>query len=227
MRNTVKLLALNASPHRRGNTATIMGWIAEGAQQAGAAIDWLHLADLNINYCQGCQACLSDQPRCQLVDDLPQVLQGLQDAHGVIVGSPVYGGSVSAQLKTLLDRITLLKLYAALPGERPVVGVATSGIAPATGVARQASALFGRAVGNLGVKCARITQGDRSPESLQAHPKRRKALRLGRKLVRRCRSGKPGVSLRHIWINFLRRMILKHQDQFAAILPRWKENGWL
>ena len=72
------IVALNGSPHRKGNTATLMQWVLDGCAEAGAGVEWLHVADCHIEYCQGCFTCLRTGA-CPIVDDVPLALIKLRD----------------------------------------------------------------------------------------------------------------------------------------------------
>jgi len=73
-------------------------------------VEWLHVVDWRVEYCQGCFTCLRTGT-CPIADDVPAIRERLLNADGIVVGSPVYGDGPTALLKTLLDRLTLLNLY--------------------------------------------------------------------------------------------------------------------
>jgi hypothetical protein len=144
----------------------------------------------------------------------------------------VYGGNVTAQLKTLMDRITLLKLYAGILDEGYSVGVSTSGIAPTKGVAKDAASMFGRRIGHMGVKTASLSGGFKSLDVDSDHEDKEEALELGRELAGKCQQDGGKWSLKYAWIGFLRkvflkRLILKNKKSFSGIIQIWKEKGWL
>lgn len=231
MDSSIKLIALNGSPNKDGNTATVMKWVAKGAKEQGAKVEWLQISDLDINYCCGCNTCLKTG-KCIIQDDLPKFLNKIRNANGYIIGSPVYGGNVTAQLKTLMDRITLLKLYAGILDEGYSIGVSTSGIAPTKGVAKDAASMFGRRIGHIGVKTASFSGGFKSLEVDSDHEDKEEALELGRELTEKCQQGGGKWSLKYAWIGFLRkvflkRLILKNKKSFSGIIQIWKEKGWL
>lgn len=69
--------------------------VVEGCLEAGARVDWVHLADHEIRYCRGRFACLH-AGACAIPDDLGTVRHALVSAEGLIVGSPVCGGQPTA-----------------------------------------------------------------------------------------------------------------------------------
>lgn len=105
------------------------------------------------------------------------------------MGSPVYEGQPTAQLKTLLDRLSLLNLYTDTFGRHFSVGVATSGIAPTEAVAKTATA-FGRRVGTIGAKTTTLDQGYQPLAAVHPPELPARARALGRRLVRCIRSGR-------------------------------------
>lgn len=226
---TIRVLAINGSPHTSGNTATLMRWVAEGAEAAGATVDWVHLSDASLAYCRGCNECLRTGT-CVLSDDLQSILRRLRRSGGLIVGSPVYAGQMTAQLKTLADRLTNLSLYGGILAEHWIVGVATSGIAPARPLARRLASFFGPASSALGARTVSLRHGQRAL-SERTHPRLvSSARRAGRRLVRDIEGGRRVPPLKSVWISFLRRRVLPrlvHRDpeSFAAILAMWEENG--
>jgi multimeric flavodoxin WrbA len=230
MEKTIRLICLNGSPNKNGNTATAMAWVATGAEDSGAEVEWIHITDLDINYCKGCNTCLKTG-ECILPDDMQTVLKKIRDADGVIAGSPVYGGRPTAQLKTLMDRLTLLKLYAGILGEGYSVGVATSGIAPTKKVAKDSASMFGKRIGVIGIKTANL-KGEFTPLKITSdHKKKEKAKKLGRQLVKKCRQGGRTWSLKSAWIGFLRkyflkRLLKKNKAKFAGVIEIWKNKGW-
>lgn len=231
MNRSIKIIALNGSPNQSGNTTTLMEWVADGAEEQGADVEWIHLNDININYCKGCNTCLKTG-KCIIKDELPIILNKLGNANGFIVGSPVYGGGLTAQLKTLFDRITLLKLYADILESGFSVGVSTSGIAPTKSVAKEAASFFGHRIGHIGVKCATLNGGFKPLDIDSDHKKKDEAKDLGMKLVLKCLRGGQKLSLEYAWINFLRkvflkRMIRRNKEQFQGVIKIWQKKGWL
>jgi NAD(P)H-dependent FMN reductase len=229
---TVRIVGLNGSPRRDGNTATLMHWVLEGCSGAGAEVEWIHLAEYHVGYCQGCFTCLQTGT-CPLEDDFQAVRDRLLAADGIVVGSPVYGGQATAQLKTFLDRLTLLNLYTHTFERQWSVGVATSGVAPTRGLARGLAMLLGRPSGIVGAKTASVARGYRP--LVEAHSPRlpTRARAVGRRLVANieCPRRLRAPSLGQLWHRILMRLVIRplvtgHPDQFAGVLRIWEEKGW-
>lgn len=230
----IGIVALNGSPHRHGNTATLMGWVLEGCREAGARVEWLHVVDWDVRYCQGCFACLRTGV-CAIQDDaVAAVRDRLLAADGLVVGSPVYAGQPSAQLKTLMDRLTLLNLYTHTFDRQRTVGVATSGVAPTGGVAKELAGFFGRPAGAVGAKTASVARGYQPLAQLHDHRLPARARALGGRLVDEIRSPRRPLLPNpfHLWIALLRRfllrpMVVNHPEQFGGVLRIWERKGWV
>lgn len=228
----ISVIGLNGSPNRTGNTATLMQWVLEGCAEAGAEVAWMHIVDYDVRYCRGCFTCLRTGA-CPIQDDFADLLATLQAADGIVAGSPVYEGYVTAQFKTLLDRITLLHLYTNRFDAQYTVGVATSGVAPTRGVAKELATFFGHRVGMIGAKTSTIAHGYQPLADV--HPDRlpQRAHRLGQRLVRRIQQ--PGVRIpspQALWIKLLQRFVIRplvlgNEEQFAGVIKIWREKGIL
>lgn len=103
------ILAFNGSPRENGSTAALLNSALEGAASKGADTDLIHLNRLTMKGCQGCFACkLRDGKsfgRCILKDDMTPLYSKMEKAHGVILGAPIYFGTISAQAKLFIDRL--------------------------------------------------------------------------------------------------------------------------
>jgi multimeric flavodoxin WrbA len=102
----MKIIAIVSSPRRgKSNTNLLVNSALEAAKNNGAETEIIDVTGLNIKYCIGCGVCWKSG-KCCLSDDLQTVLDKIRDANGVIFSSPVYVNNMTAQLKTLLDRMT-------------------------------------------------------------------------------------------------------------------------
>jgi NAD(P)H-dependent FMN reductase len=231
---TVRVAALNGSPHREGNTATLLRWVVAGCEEAGAEVDWIDLVDHDdIGCCRGCMTCLR-MGACAVQDGFQAVRDRLVAADGIVVGTPVYSDRPTARLATFIDRATVLNLFTDTFGGKRSVGVATSGLAPTGGVARKTADLFGQRSGHVGARTATFEHGYRAL-SAETHPGLpTKARAVGRKLVGDvvgpARLRVPGPFTLWVWLLrrvVLRRFVTRHADQFAGVLRIWRERRLL
>jgi multimeric flavodoxin WrbA len=99
----MKVLGVSGSPRRDGNTAVAAAAATAELASAGADCRTFVLGDLDIRYCLGHDEC-EEWEECPIPDDAEEVLGPLWEADGVIIASPVYGRTMSGQLKVLFDR---------------------------------------------------------------------------------------------------------------------------
>ncbi|MBF0498387.1 MAG: flavodoxin family protein, partial [Deltaproteobacteria bacterium] len=104
MADKLKVVALNGSPHAGiGNTSLMIQMIRTALSGQDIDVEEIFLSEKKIEYCVGCALCL-EKGKCWRLDDHAEILDKLLTADGVILGSPVYFGHVTAQMKTFLDR---------------------------------------------------------------------------------------------------------------------------
>ena len=105
----MKLLAINGSPRKTWNTAMLLQKSLEGAASQGAATEFIHLYDLDFKGCVSCFACKTidgaSYGRCAIKDDLAPVLEKVMEADILILGSPIYFGSVTGGMQSFLERL--------------------------------------------------------------------------------------------------------------------------
>ena len=98
-----KILAIYGSPRRKGNTALLLDQAVQGAEEAGAAAEKIFLRDLKISPCLEIYGC-RETGRCVIQDDFQKVYDLLQQCQGLMLASPIFFYTVSAQTKILMDR---------------------------------------------------------------------------------------------------------------------------
>ena len=105
----MKVLAVNGSPRKKWNTATLLGKALEGAASAGAETKLIHLYDLNFKGCVSCFACKTiggrSYGKCAMRDGLRPLLEKAADADAIILGSPIYFGSVTGEMRSFMERL--------------------------------------------------------------------------------------------------------------------------
>ena len=99
-----KVLILSGSPRKRGNSDTLCDEFMRGALSAGNEVEKIRVADKNISPCKGCYFCAKNGGRCVMNDGMAEILQKIIDCDVLVLASPVYFYSVSAQLKAVIDR---------------------------------------------------------------------------------------------------------------------------
>ena len=100
----MKVIGFSGSPRKDGNTDRLVRQVLEGAAAAGAATAFFRVADLDIKGCTACYACRPTGV-CALKDGMTPLLAEVFAADAVVLGSPVYMGQMTGQLKVFVDRL--------------------------------------------------------------------------------------------------------------------------
>ncbi len=105
----MKAIAINGSPRKKWNTATLLEKALEGAASEGAETEFVHLYDLDYKGCRSCFACKlktgDSHGSCAWKDDLKPVLEKIEASDALILGSPIYYGMVSGEMRSFLERL--------------------------------------------------------------------------------------------------------------------------
>jgi multimeric flavodoxin WrbA len=104
----MKVIGVIGSLRKGGNTEFAVKAALKAAATSGAEAEEINLADYSILPCDGCGVCKSEE--CHIKDGMHAILPKIAAADALILGSPVYYGSVSGGLKCFLDRCRPLKL---------------------------------------------------------------------------------------------------------------------
>jgi len=105
----MKVLAFNGSARKKWNTATLLQHALNGAASKGAKTELIHLYDLEYKGCISCFACKTiggkSYGRCAVKDDLAPIFKKVEKADAIILGSPIYYGNVSGEMKSFMERL--------------------------------------------------------------------------------------------------------------------------
>lgn len=105
----MKVIAVNGSPRKKNNTSTLLESALKGAASRGATTELIHLYDLNYKGCISCFACKTIEGksygRCAVQDDLTPIFSRIEVADAIILGSPIYYGTVSGEMKSFMERL--------------------------------------------------------------------------------------------------------------------------
>ncbi len=103
----MRVIALNGSPRKNWNTATLLQKALEGAKGQGAETELIHLYELSYRGCTSCFSCKRKGGRrgvCAMQDDLTPVLEKLRAADAILFGSPIYFMNLSSSMSACLER---------------------------------------------------------------------------------------------------------------------------
>lgn len=101
---TKKVLILSSSPRRDGNSDTLCNEFMRGAIESGNEAEKVFLRDKTIHYCTGCSTCSLHRKPCPQKDDAAEIIEKMVAADVIVMATPVYFYTMSAQMKTLIDR---------------------------------------------------------------------------------------------------------------------------
>jgi multimeric flavodoxin WrbA len=103
----MKVVAFNGSPRKRGNTHAALEIVLKEIRREGIETEMVEMGSAGVAPCKACGTCRENKDeRCiNDDDDLNEWVQKCKAADGIIIGSPVYFGSCSAQTKAFIDRL--------------------------------------------------------------------------------------------------------------------------
>jgi multimeric flavodoxin WrbA len=104
-----KIIAINGSPRKNGNTAILLKKALEGAAAQGAETELINLYDFNYKGCISCFACKrqggKSYGKCICADELSPILQKIEQVDALILGSPIYLGTVTGEIRSFMERL--------------------------------------------------------------------------------------------------------------------------
>ena len=100
----MKVLLINGSPHVGGNTAFALAQMEDIFRQAGVDTEIIQVGSQLIRGCNGCGSCYKIG-KCVFEDCVNETAEKLQNADGLVIGSPVYYASPNGTLLSFLDRL--------------------------------------------------------------------------------------------------------------------------
>lgn len=104
----MKVLAINSSARKDGNTAILINTVLEELNKAGIETEMIQLAGNVIEPCKACWACGGQGNCVHRKDSFREVFEKMKEADGILLGSPVYSANVSANMQALLERAAVV-----------------------------------------------------------------------------------------------------------------------
>jgi len=103
----MKLLSVNGSPRKGGNTSIMLKRVWKPLAEAGVEIDELYLEGMDLKPCGACGVCAQEKDgKCYgRDDDGNEIIERSRAADVIVLGSPVYFGSLTGQIKAYMDRV--------------------------------------------------------------------------------------------------------------------------
>ena len=105
-----KIIIIDGGPSKNFNTASMLQKFADGASSVSSEIEvkTVHLYALDYKGCMSCMACKMKGKAsnvCKFKDALTPMLEEIAEADGLVLGSPIYFGDVTGQMRTFLERL--------------------------------------------------------------------------------------------------------------------------
>jgi multimeric flavodoxin WrbA len=105
-----KVVAIVGSYRKGGTTDSAVEAILEGAREKGAQTHTIYLTDQHLEFCTNCRECTqefgTERGKCPQQDDMESILNEIEAADAVVLGSPVNQGNVTAISRLFLERLT-------------------------------------------------------------------------------------------------------------------------
>jgi multimeric flavodoxin WrbA len=223
----MKIIALVGSPHgARGNTAKLTRIVLHGAEQAGAHAETIYLPGKTVLPCLGCDYC-HKKGGCAQKDAFVEIQQKVLEADGLVLGSPNYIFSVSAQMKAFMDRCGSMVHCLGFHGKYGA-SVVTSGGGEEVPIADYLNhflMLTGiQSVGSVWASMGLIF-GDNFPEDISS-----RALELGKRLLRAWKNQETFPEIQAKMAAFKERMhqlLLYRQQEWPFEYEYWKKTWGL
>ncbi len=105
-----KIVILNGSPRKNGNTSALVREFIKGAESAGNTVTEFFLDQMDIHGCKGCFGGHSSKVcPCVQKDDMAQIYPAVKECEVVVLASPLYYWNMSGQIRTAIDRLFALE----------------------------------------------------------------------------------------------------------------------
>lgn len=104
----MKVVAINGSSRKNGNTTIVLNTVLEELQKNGIETELIEVAGKTINPCKACFTC-GGKNNCTFNNDMfAEIFEKMKNADGIILGSPVYSADISSNMKSILDRAAVV-----------------------------------------------------------------------------------------------------------------------
>jgi multimeric flavodoxin WrbA len=223
----LKIISLVGSPHgEKGNTAKLLSLVLEGAKEKGATAETIILRGDTVHPCLGCDTC-HKKGGCVQKDAFEEIRGKIQQADGLILASPNYIFSVSAQLKAFMDRCCGVIHLMEFEGKYGA-SVVTSGGGDEAPIAEYMNH-FLITTGIRPVGAVWATMGalidDNFTDDIRKH-----AQKLGEDMVRAWKNGTLDPSTEHTMAAFrerMRQLMLWRKQQWPYEYEYWRSHRGL
>jgi len=187
----MQVTTLLGSAKKKGNTATVLGWLEEELESLGHDVERIYLNNKSIGGCLGCAKCREnpDEIACVQKDDAIDIMGQMISSDVVLFASPIYFWGFSSQIKALIDRGYSLVTNYHKPGHTSLmkgkrIGLLVTGADPYAQNAEGMFTAFDRIVDFLlARKSGELYVGECNVPAELSEEVKDKALELARSLV--------------------------------------------
>ncbi len=217
----MKVLGIHASPRgARSQTLRLVNAVLDGAKSRGCEVELVDLCKLKIEYCNACGVC-HKKGKCFRKDDFQELYRKILAADGLVLGSPNYFMSVTAQIKTLIDRLAYAVHCQLFKGKYTLTVATCGGIDRDRQVTKYLNALmltFGSYItGSAGTS---VRLGSEAMEAAE-----QKSFRLGKKLAMDIRTGRVYARQEKIHKEneeYFRKLVTMNRKEWAHEYEYWR-----
>ncbi len=102
----MKVLAINGSPRKEGNTAHLLAAVCSELRENGIECETIHIGGKPVHGCTACMKCFENLDRRCVIDTDPvnDCIEKMAEADAFLLGSPTYFADITPELKALIDR---------------------------------------------------------------------------------------------------------------------------
>jgi len=219
----MKILIINGSPRVGGTTGQILQSIKNNLIGLDNSIETedVNLSETNLQFCTGCLACYKTG-NCNIQDDGQKLISKIENADGIVFGSPTYSGNVTAYFKLMMDRVHFvfrqsLKNKACFS----VVTYENAGGKNAQKIINNFIHYSGGAVSSKFIKKTYLSENNKESLTL---------LKLSKKFLKKAKKKNSQNFSEKLFSKLMFKIALKphafkHKDRYTAIIKRWADIG--
>jgi len=100
----MKVLAINGSPRKEGNTAGMLSTVLEVCKAAGHDTEFYQAGGRAVLGCKACVSCATNKGKCAIDDWISELYPKMKAADAIVIGSPTYFSDLTPETKAIIDR---------------------------------------------------------------------------------------------------------------------------
>jgi len=100
----MKVLAINGSPRKEGNTAGMLNTVLKVCSEAGYETELFQAGGRAVHGCKACGACSTHKGKCAIDDWVNELYPKMKVADAIVIGSPTYFSDLTPETKAIIDR---------------------------------------------------------------------------------------------------------------------------